>query len=89
MKYQLDFKDIKNKKELHQYLKQELSFPDYYGSNLDALYDMLTCFEEGTTIEIINFSNFKNLEEKYCNMLMVLFDDVNNEQLGVDIKVIN
>lgn len=89
MKYQLNFKDIKTKQELHQYLKQEFSFPDYYGSNLDALYDMLTCFEVGTTIEIINFSNFKNIDKKYSEMLMVLFDDVNNEQLGVDIKVIN
>ena len=37
----------------------------------------------------IKFSNFKNIDKKYSEMLMALFDDVNNEQLGVDIKVIN
>ena len=28
--------------ELHDYLASELSFPEYYGRNLDALYDILT-----------------------------------------------
>ncbi len=27
---------------LHTLLAQQLSFPDYYGRNLDALYDLLT-----------------------------------------------
>ena len=27
---------------LHDYLKDRLSFPDYYGKNFDALYDCLT-----------------------------------------------
>lgn len=35
-------KDFCNKQELHHYLAKELNFPDYYGNNLDALYDCLT-----------------------------------------------
>ena len=89
MKYQLDFKGLKNKKELHQYLKDKLAFPDYYGANLDALYDSLTCFEKGTKIEIINLNDFKIADSKYFKLLMNLFEDVNNEQIGVEIKVIN
>lgn len=27
---------------VHDYLKQQLEFPDYYGKNFDALYDCLT-----------------------------------------------
>ena len=30
----------------HDYLKEMLEFPEYYGSNLDALYDCLTDFED-------------------------------------------
>ena len=30
-----------DKDSAHAYLKTQLSFPDYYGGNLDALYDCL------------------------------------------------
>ena len=30
------------KENPHKYIKEKLDFPDYYGENLDALYDCLT-----------------------------------------------
>ncbi|MDO5814616.1 MAG: barstar family protein [Methanobrevibacter sp.] len=47
---QLDGKLIK--KNGHVYLMEELNLPDYYGKNLDALYDCLTEME--CDIELIN-----------------------------------
>ncbi len=47
---QLDGKLIK--KDGHDYLMKALNFPDYYGKNLDALYDCLS--EIDAEIEIIN-----------------------------------
>ena len=38
----LDFKPAKTVEWIHEYLKFELEFNDYYGNNLDALYDLLT-----------------------------------------------
>ena len=32
--------------KVHAYLKEMLEFPEYYGSNLDALYDCLTDLED-------------------------------------------
>ena len=43
--------DFSCPEELHDYLASELSFPEYYGRNLDALYDVLTDIDEETTIE--------------------------------------
>lgn len=40
------------KKEGHDYLMKALNLPDYYGKNLDALYDCLTEME--CEIELIN-----------------------------------
>jgi len=38
----------------HDYLKEVFDFPDYYGKNLDALYDCLTDIGIETTIQIKN-----------------------------------
>ena len=35
---------------IHEQFKEELQFPEYYGMNLDALYDCLTDIREDTVI---------------------------------------
>ena len=46
----LDFGTCSTEKEIHAYLKEQFGFPDYYGENLDALYDCLTDFTEDIEI---------------------------------------
>ena len=38
----LDCENLVQRKQAHQYLARMLDFPDYYGKNLDALFDCLT-----------------------------------------------
>ena len=38
----IDCAKIKSKEDLHQLFRDTLSFPAWYGNNLDALYDCLT-----------------------------------------------
>lgn len=49
----LDGKKIKNKEMLHDALATSLHFPDWYGRNLDALYDCLTDLQEETEIQFL------------------------------------
>lgn len=38
--------------EIHEYLAEKLEFPEYYGGNLSALYDVLTDLSEDVVIEM-------------------------------------
>ena len=40
------------KEELHSYLKKKMKFPDYYGENLDALFDCWTDISTETAVDI-------------------------------------
>lgn len=49
----LDAAKLQTKQEAHEYLKAQMAFPDYYGKNLDALFDCLTELDD-TTVEFVN-----------------------------------
>jgi len=39
--YVLDFRNVKYYREVHDIIKNELDFPDYYGCNWDAFWDCM------------------------------------------------
>lgn len=50
----LDGTEIGDRGQLHEALASSLSFPEWYGRNLDALYDCLTDMREETEIRILH-----------------------------------
>lgn len=52
MKVYLDGRLMSDKAAAHELIRQELKTPEYYGRNLDALYDLLTSLPEATEIEL-------------------------------------
>lgn len=84
----LDFSEVKTMLELHQYLKEVFSLPNYYGNNMDALWDCLSCcYNETTTIELRNLNVLhKRLEQTTLTMLDV-FRDLHDED-GVIINIV-
>ncbi len=84
-KITIDCLEISDKEELHNTLAKELKFPDWYGENLDALYDCLTSIFEETTIIIENFSSLEKRLESYASAFMKVMKkaDEDNEKITV------
>ena len=52
MTIELDGRQMTSRDAAHDHLKAQLMLPEYYGRNLDALYDVLTERGEETTIVV-------------------------------------
>ena len=64
----LDASRMTDKEISHDYLKEVLNLPEYYGKNLDALHD---CLEEMTDVEIV-VENEENAGNYYRYVARVL-----------------
>lgn len=73
----------------HAYLKRKFSFPDYYGRNLDALWDLLSTTAEETEIVIVNAHRVPEKLGKYGYSLLKVFDDLGEETRRVKVTYIN
>lgn len=71
MKYVLNAACMQERKETHEYLKKVLNLPDYYGENLDALYDCITDMDR-PTIEIHNLND--STENGYVKKVLRIMD---------------
>ena len=70
----LDGAAFQDKKKAHEIIGRELSFPSYYGGNLDALYDCLT--EMGRTeIDLFSCAQIRRNLEAYGDRLLQVFSD--------------
>lgn len=57
MEYHIDCIGIDTPKQLHRILAETLAFPEWYGNNLDALYDCLTDISEKTILILANWTD--------------------------------
>lgn len=86
MRVILDGKIIDSKETLHSRISEKFSFPEYYGNNLDALYDCLTDIKEDTEFILINFQSLKDSLGKYADQLERVLDDAQDENSHLKIS---
>ena len=84
MEYTIDALKINERKEAHEYLAEVFSFPEYYGKNLDALFDCLTEMGECSIL----FTNLDYLEQlgDYSGALLAVFEEA--EQANENINLV-
>jgi len=65
----IDGAAIADRPALHQALAQALALPEWYGNNLDALFDCLSEVSEDTEIGIANFDVLEEALGSYARSL--------------------
>ena len=81
----LDAKKMAEKENMHEYLAKKFDLPEYYGKNLDALFDCLCEINEPTLIKL---KNERALDDGTKESLTQLFRDVCNENALVKFELI-
>ncbi|MBO5178648.1 MAG: barstar family protein [Lachnospiraceae bacterium] len=71
----IDGRKMTDKATLHTYLKEQCKFPEYYGNNLDALYDVLTDREEPLEIQLEYAQELKELLCGYGEAFIETLED--------------
>ena len=72
----LDAKKMVEKENMHEYFAKKFDLPEYYGKNLDALFDCLCEINEPTLIKL---KNENALDSATKESLIQLFRDVCSE----------
>lgn len=69
----IDFSECKYPLDLHNEIREKLELPEWYGNNLDALWDMLTGFiETPINIKVIFKPEIKSAENLKENVLKII-----------------
>ena len=80
----LNFDNINTREEFYSEVNSKFNF-EYTHTNLDSLYDELTCICYDLTIKIINLNEEKTKLNNYFYSIKQLFDDVNNEIENINV----
>ena len=75
----IDGKLMKDKESAHNVIKEAFNFPDYYGRNLDALWDMLSEMSDPVKITLTGSSQARKALGKYFVDIIKVFYDAAKE----------
>lgn len=84
-RFVVDLADLATKGDLHGRIRRAMELPEYYGENLDALYDLLTEMDEGTEIFFSGADQADRSLGEYLDMMREMCSDAENENPGLKI----
>lgn len=85
-KIRLNGAKMLDKAKTHAYLKRKLNLPDYYGNNLDALWDCLSTDVSGKTIAIYKTDHITKNLGAYGESIIKLFQKAAQENECIQVE---
>lgn len=76
---------ITDKAALHSFLAAQMHFPEWYGGNLDALFDCLTDVHTPTRIRVTEKNSLKKSLGSYADRFLRLLTDASTENPDLQI----
>ncbi|NLW43507.1 MAG: barstar family protein [Tissierellia bacterium] len=83
--YILDGYQFKTRNDSFEYLNSVFQFPDYFGKNLDSLWDVLSDLED-VRIEIIDARQIPKYLQGYGLKILDIFGDINGYR-GIEVEM--
>ena len=86
----LDFSQCKYFGEIHKIIKEKLGFPDYYGENLDALWDCMRFYtNDNLKVIVKGMSLLPKDWSDYTEKIIEIFNDVHIECPNIVFEIEN
>lgn len=83
----LDLRAFDSAEKVQSCLMKQLQFPFYYGKNLDALYDELTCWNSETAFVLLLPQQPAGGMADYFPRLIRVFEDAALENPAIKLEV--
>lgn len=81
----IDGERMLNRRAAHDHLAERLSLPDYYGRNLDALYDLLTEREGPVRLVVRHRETILSWLGEYGAALCQTLEDADRANPGLEV----
>ena len=87
MRVELDGRGMRDRASVHAQLKERLELPDYYGRNLDALYDILTERNQPMTIVLSGASEMQAQLGSYAEAILETLRQVEKRNPALKVHI--
>lgn len=73
---ELDGSKMNSIQNTHMYLKESMELPEYYGENLDAMYDVMSDISENTFVFVLNSKQMRDSLGDYSVRMEQVWEDL-------------
>ena len=86
MLFAIDLSEVYEPADFHRKLSEAMPLPDYYGNNLDALYDVLSGIGESCVMQFQHMEQMEGRLPEYVGKIKRVFFDLMSENENIKVE---